>query len=144
MGKIKEWFNRYVIPEFTSGFFSIFLATFTMYSTNNLIIAGYVGSLADNISYYGVIVYRDMKKRKKKKGRIKFSDFMIEMRNLLIEFGVAEYLDTIIVRPFFLIVAPYFIPIYPLAVIVGGLIADVFFYIPTIFGYEFRKKTFKD
>jgi hypothetical protein len=144
MGRAREWFNRYALPEITSGFLSVFLATFTMYTTGNVIIAGYVGTLADNLSYYGIIVYRDLRKMHPKGKRIGFAEFMREMRNLLIEFGPAEYLDTIAIRPFFLILAPFFIPVYPIAIIVGGLLADFFFYIPTIFGYEFRKRTFKD
>jgi hypothetical protein len=144
MVKAREWLNRYALPEITSGFFSVFLATLAMYTTGNIVLAGYVGTLADNFSYYGIIVYRDLRKRRKKGGRIKFTDFITEMRNLLIEFGPAEYLDTIAIRPFFLVLAPFFVPIYPIAVIVGGFLADFFFYIPTIFGYEFRKRTFKD
>ena len=51
-------------------------------------------------------------------------------------FGFAEYLDSFVIRPSAGNVA--------LGLVLGKLIADVTFYVPTIFFYELRKKYIKN
>ncbi len=63
---------------------------------------------------------------------------------MVMEFGPAEYLDSFVIRPFFLAVLPSIIQNYSAAIFIGTLLADFIFYVPTIVSYEFRKKVFKD
>jgi len=111
---------------------------------NNLIIAAYIGTWADNFGYYGIILFKDLRERRKKDKGVKSVGFLKVLRNLTIEFGPAEYLDSFLLRPFYLTVVPLFIPFYNIAIIVGTVLADITFYLPTILGYESRKKVFKD
>ena len=62
------------------------------------------------------------------------------LRNLLLEFGVAELLDPLILRPALLILAMQLIPNLSLAFIAGKLTADLVFYTITICSLEARKK----
>lgn len=62
------------------------------------------------------------------------------LRNLLLEFGVAELLDPFILRPALLTLAMQLIPELPIAVIVGKVAADLLFYSVAIGSYELRKK----
>ncbi|HAU99407.1 MAG: hypothetical protein UX04_C0006G0034 [Microgenomates group bacterium GW2011_GWF2_45_18] len=59
-------------------------------------------------------------------------------------FGFAEYLDSFVIRPS----AMYFFSTWTgnvaLGLVLGKLIADVTFYVPTIFFYELRKKYIKN
>lgn len=62
------------------------------------------------------------------------------LRNLVLEFGVAELLDPLILRPAVLILAMQVIPSLSVALIVGKLTADLVFYTVTICSLELRKK----
>ena len=98
----------------------------------------------ENIGYYGQILYTDIKARKEKDEKITLIGLLKVLRNTVIEFGPGEYLDSFIIRP----AAMYFFPRVTgsvvLGLFLGKISADVTFYLPTIFAYEFRKKRFKD
>lgn len=116
----------------------------TIFLTENRILSAYAGTIGENIGYYSLIVIRehlhDFKNSKyegKKHGAI---GFLKTMRNLVVEFGVSEYLDSLIVRPFCMYIFPLIIGQFSVGIFVGKIVADVVFYIPTIVAYEFRKK----
>ncbi len=62
------------------------------------------------------------------------------LRTLLLEFGPAELLDPLLLRPALLALAIQLIPNLGLALLVGKLSADLFFYTVTISSYELRKQ----
>ena len=58
---------------------------------------------------------------------------------LLVEFGPAGLLDTLVTRPFMMAIGTRALG-FPWGVVVGKLAADVLFYLPVIFMYERRKQ----
>ncbi len=62
------------------------------------------------------------------------------LRTLLFEFGVAEFLDALLVRPAFLTIAMQVVPDLPLAVVIGKVAADCVFYTVAISSFEMRKQ----
>ncbi|MCB9152302.1 MAG: hypothetical protein H6641_26405 [Caldilineaceae bacterium] len=62
------------------------------------------------------------------------------LRNLLLEFGAAELLDTGLMRPALMTAALQLIPQLSIAIVVGKLAADIFFYGLAIMAYELRQK----
>lgn len=142
--KLLEWVYRY-IPSLTAAILvAIIFANLTRMLSGSIIVAAIVATWADNIAFYGIIAYRDIKSRKRKDKKITIIDLLKVMRNLFVEFGPAEYLDSFILRPFWLSAFPYFISNYSLAILLGSLAAEVSYFIPTIISYESRKKLFKD
>ena len=135
--KVKEWFHRYFWAEVLANIFSIIFA-FGGRSFHPLII-GYLGAIGDNVGFYGTIGFKDYRARFKKEG-FNIKSFFKTTRNILIEFGPAEYLDSFILRPFFIALFPLYIENFVLAVFLANMVANVTFYIPTIFSYEMRKK----
>ena len=57
-------------------------------------------------------------------------------RDLTLEFGPAEMLDSIVLRPVLMYVGLTMAPTPALGIIAGKLAADVGFYVPTIASYE--------
>lgn len=108
--------------------------------THNAIGTALGGTWGENIAYYSFIIFRDFKRRPRKN----FSEFWKISRNLLIEFGPAEFLDSFFIRPTAMYFFPKLLNNIALGLVAGKLSADFIFYIPTILGYEFRKKYFKD
>jgi hypothetical protein len=56
------------------------------------------------------------------------------------EFGIAEVIDSALVRPALIFAAPVLLDHVLLGWIVGGFIADATFYVVTIFSYEKFKR----
>jgi hypothetical protein len=129
----------------TIGVFSGALITYEL--TGNTILAAYIGTIGDNLGYYTYITFHEIKvdKKEQKVNNKKYgmSGFLKTSRSLLIEFGPGEALDSFIVRPAALILFPILLGNYVIGLIIGVLIADIIFYIPTIMSYELKKKHMK-
>lgn len=143
--KLKEWLKRYGSAELTGIVFSLVFANLSMGATGNIILSAFIGAWAENLGFYGTIVTRDLQSKKKMSGRpLNLKDYFHQLRNSIVEFGPPEYLDSLVIRPFYLSLFPHLISNYTLAIFLGTLLANVTYYIPTIALYEFRKKAFKD
>jgi hypothetical protein len=139
MKKIKEWIKRYVPAEIFATIGTILGAGFLYGITQNRIAAVYAGVIGENIGYYGFILICDLKKSKNGA-----SSYLKTIRNLILEFGFPEMLDSFLVRPFCLYWFSLWMPNYTIGIFIGKIIADVVFYIPTIIAYELRKKYARD
>lgn len=146
--KVREWLRRYIPAEIFATIGALLGAGVIYWITNNAIAAAYAGTIGENIGFYGFIVSRDLvvsrRHHKKNNKKFGFLGLVKNVRNLLVEFGPAEVLDSLIVRPFAMFIFPIILGNFPLGILVGKLAADVTFYIPTIISYELRKKHFVD
>ena len=142
--KVKEWANRYGPPLVLATLTAVIVATLTYMAFGNKILSAVLGTWADNLVFYGIVAYRDIKARRGKDGKVTLGGFLKVMRNMAMEFGPAEYLDSFLIRPFLLAVFPLFISPYSLGVLVGSIAAEFTFFLPTILSYETRKKIFSD
>jgi hypothetical protein len=61
-------------------------------------------------------------------------------RNLTVEFALAEVIDSFVTRPVFMDVAMRTTGNLAIGVVIGKLIGDVTFYLPTIVSYELRRR----
>lgn len=142
--KIKEWFKRYFPAEILALVGALAGASLVYFLTGNRIIAAYGGAIGENIGYYGLIISKDIRKsirtHKDKKLKYGLRSFAKDVRNLFVEFGLSETLDSFIIRPFAMYVFPIILGSYTLGIVVGKFAADITFYIPTIIFYEIRKK----
>jgi len=142
--KLKEWFKRYAFAEFVGIVFVLVFSNISMIFFGNKIVSGFIGTWSDNLGFYGTIISKDIKESRKRNKILGIRDYLIQFRNMIIEFGPAEYLDSFLIRPFYLIFFPYIISNYSLAIFIGTILADITYFIPTIISYEFRKKNFKN
>lgn len=147
--KIKEWCDRYLVAEIISVTVGLVFALVLKATMMNTIIIAFIVTWIQNIGFYGYIVWKDLramhKTKKEFKGKgIGIKEFLVQFRNMIIEFGPAEYLDSTIIRPFYLAVLPLAITNYGVAIFIGTILADISYYIPTIISYESRKKLFKE
>ncbi|PLW80504.1 hypothetical protein C0585_02300 [Candidatus Woesearchaeota archaeon] len=142
--KVKDWIKRYLPAEIMASIFSISFAYIAYFFTGNLIVSAFAGTWGDNTGYYGRIIYSDMKKslKKHKDHKIKYGwkSFFKTARNLFVEFGPGEFLDSFIIRPFTMWFFPVVLGNLALGIVIGKIIADITFYLPTVVMYELRKK----
>ncbi len=142
--KIIIWVKRYLLADILSTVLSLATAWLIMESTEDRVLAAFVGSAVASISFYGIIAIADVRKsiklHKSENRKYKIKSFLIDFRNLIIEFGPAEILDVLAVRPFFMYLIPKVTGDFLLGTFIGKMIADVIFFIPAILMYELRKK----
>lgn len=142
--KFKEWLKRYLWVEIIAILTAVVSGNISQIIFNNLIISAFIATWIDGIAYYGLMAYQDLRLRKKKDKKLKTLSYLKVLRDLLAEFGPAEYFDSVVLRPFFLAITPILVKDYSLAITIGSILASIVFYIPTIIGYETRKLIFKD
>jgi len=142
--KIREWIRRYLLADILSTLLSLATAWMINRTTGDNVLAAFLGSAMASISFYGIIAYSDVQKNLKHQRRHRltygFMAYVKDLRNLIIEFGPAEILDVLAVRPFLMYLMPKLIGGFLLGTFIGKMIADVIFFIPAIVMYEFRKK----
>ncbi len=146
--KIREWIKRYLTAEILSTLLSLGTAWLIHRTTQDNVLAAFVGSAMASISFYGIIAYSDVRKslkhHRKHDLRYGFAAYFKDLRNLIVEFGPSEILDVLAVRPFFMYLMPKVMGEFLLGTFVGKMIADVVFFIPAIVMYEVRKKHLND
>ena len=109
------------------------------FTSNNIIIA-YVTALAESIGYYSYAIIREfIAQRRNHSGNI-LSNLRKSLRNVFLEFGPAEMMDSFITRPAAMYIFPLITGNVTVGIIVGKLAADVVFYIPTIISREVMKR----
>jgi len=140
--KIKRWVKRFLPAEVVGTVVAIVVSSFTHYYTNNAIIAAYAGSLSETIAFYTTIIIHDTltaSKRLKEEGKtLSPRGFAYLLRNILLDFGIAELLDSMLLRPFCMYVFPIWLRNYQLGILAGKIASDIVFYMPVIISYEIR------
>lgn len=142
--KIREWIKRYLPGEILGTIGALIGAGLIYFLTKNRILSAYAGAVGENIGYYGFIFIKehinDLDNSKKMNKEHGIKGFFKTIRNLFVEFGFSEMLDSLIIRPFCMYIFPLITGQFGLGIFIGKLVADIFFYIPTIIAYELRKK----
>ena len=144
MKKLIEWLKRYLLAEIVSTILSLATAWTIKVCFDENVIAAFAGSAMASISFYGIIAFSDIRKNlnhhQQHEIKYGFISYFKDVRNLVVEFGPAEIIDVIAVRPFFMYLIPRLTGHFLLGTFIGKMIADVAFYIPAVIMYEIRKK----
>jgi hypothetical protein len=136
---VGEWVRRYGPAELLAlvGALAGWLAADL--ATGNTLVAAYAAALGDNVAYYGFLATREVRARWRVAPGSPLGVGVRACVALAIEFGPAEALDSLVVRP--ACVAVGVAAIGPVAgVLAGKLVADLVFYVPVIATYELRKR----
>src|SRR5690606_13349067 len=104
------------------------------------ILAAYVGALSENIGFYGAIIIGDIIKAKKNSEHWTWKHSLPVLRNILIEFGGAEVLDSLVMRPGMIYLFTTIFTTYELGALVGVVVSDILFYGLAVLSAELTKK----
>ncbi len=129
--KISTWIKRYLPAEILAVIGALLGGLIINVLFRNSVLTALGATWGENIGYYGIIILRDLKKQR--------HVFKV-IRNLILEFGPAEYLDSFLIRPFMMYFFPRILNNLTLGLIAGKFAADFIFYIPTIISYELKNK----
>lgn len=131
--KIKIWIKRYLPAEISSIVLGFVITLLSYHFTQNKLLSAYIGTIADNLGYYGFLFLRDFKQKKNR-------NFFKILKNIYLEFGIAEFFDSLFIRAFSIYFFSNLISPYGVGVIIGKICADIIFYMQIIFVYEMMHK----
>jgi hypothetical protein len=87
----------------------------------------YAATIGEGIAFYAVLLIRDVRRR---------PGVARAVRGLVLEFGPAELLDTLAVRPGAMLLGPWLLGSVTFGVLAGKVAADLVFYAIAIVSYE--------
>ncbi|MFA6391993.1 MAG: hypothetical protein WCW66_04575 [Patescibacteria group bacterium] len=133
--------KRYGWQEVCGTITAMLGALIAQQSTSNPITTAYAGTAGENVGFYGFAFVREI--RLHRKDDISFLRIIWRtIRNLVLEFGPAEFFDSSLIRPACMLGAQKLFGNPLVGVFVGKIMADVVFYGIAGKSYELRKKLF--
>ena len=154
--RIGGWLRRYLPAEIAGTTAALLGLTMALQAEQSMATTAVVGVWSEVIGFYGAIVVQEWlaeqrRHRQSLANPMPLCTFYTSvrqtigflsrlLRNLVLEFGAAELLDPLILRPALLMLAMQLISDLPVALIAGKVTADLVFYSVTIGSLELRKK----
>lgn len=146
--KLREWFIRYA-PAEAAGTATALTGYWVMYwTTSNLALAALAAALCENVGYYTMAIGRETVRYWRLYGhRSRAPRLWLacvhSLRDALVEFGPAEILDSLMVRPGLFYLLPHtFAGHHGIAVVLAKFVADAVFYLLAIISHELSKRVF--
>lgn len=143
--KLREWVGRY-LPAEILGTVTALAAAWTVHAaSDSLISAAVAGTIGEGLGYYGCMAVREVRyhdARHRHHGwlRRRWLTGTRTIRDLLIEFGPAELVDSLLARPLFMYLLPSLLDNFTAGILLGKLAADVVFYGLAIGAYELKQR----
>jgi hypothetical protein len=143
--KLKEWVGRY-LPAELLGTITALAAAWTVHAaSDSLISAAVAGAIGECVGFYGCMVVREAFRNDARhchhgRRRRLWLTGSRTVRDLLIEFGPAELVDTVLVRPLFMYLLPSLLDNFTAGILLGKLAADAIFYSLAIGAYELKQQ----
>jgi hypothetical protein len=141
---VREWLRRYGPAEVLSLLSTVGAAAITAQAGGSNLAIALAATWAGNLAYFGLILGQDVwrtRRQLRQEGRAyTWGTFGRNVRALVVEFGAAEALDSLLIRPTLMYWLPRWLHSVPQGVLLAKFAADVTFYVPAIISYELSKK----
>jgi hypothetical protein len=124
-----RWLRRYLPAEAAALLAAVASAQLVSILTDSRAMAAVAGAWGETCVYYAVMLVREVDAAE---------TLWRAVRNLVLEFGVPEALDSLLVRPTLMYVASQLVGDVSEAILIGKIASDVIFYVPVIAAYELR------
>lgn len=140
-GRVREWIGRYLVAELT-GLTAALLAALavTSWDPGQLAVAAYASALGEGVGFYaGFLLVRYLREEIDGPPRRRIA---VIVAAAVVEFGPAEILDTVVIRPAAMYLASWATGNVIIGVLIGKVAADVVFYGLAITSYEMLVRRF--
>ncbi|GAA3705906.1 hypothetical protein GCM10022204_24390 [Microlunatus aurantiacus] len=134
-GRVREWIGRYLVAEL-AGLTTALLAALaaTAWAPDRLAVAAYASALGEGVGFYaGFLLVRYLREDIEGPPRRRLA---VIVAAAVVEFGPAEILDTVLIRPAAMYLASWATGNVIVGVLIGKVAADVVFYGLAITSYE--------
>jgi len=140
--KIKEWVGRYVGAEILATLGALFgtILAMSLPGELGLIATAYLATAGENLGFYGWMIHKEHASLPEEKKDLHSIHKLSHIgRSLFLEFGIAELLDSALLRPACMYTAIRLTNDPIIGTVIGKFAADVTFYVPAIACYEIKK-----
>lgn len=142
--KVREWVRRYLPLELAGWVGELGGAALAYWLTGSLAVAALTATVGSSVGYYlpayvNALRWAYASQQGPWWSRTAVAN-ALAVRSLTVEFGLGEAVDSLVVRPALIFAAPLLVGHVVWGWIIGGLLADVVFYVLTIFSYERFKR----
>ena len=139
--KLIEWVRRYLPNELAGWAGELGAAVAAYYLTGSYAAAVVAGTIGASAGYSATAYANGLRwSYAAQAGRSRPIRALIAnaltVRSIAVEFGPAEAIDSIVIRPIALYVFPFVVGNTAVGFVVGSVVADVAFYVMAIFSYE--------
>lgn len=142
ISKPLEWLKRYLPLEIAATACALSGGMASAYLGASPTVVAYAATWSENLGFYGVALVRELKRRAGGQP-LSFAAatpaLVPSSRALLAEFGLAELLDSFVIRPAAMYAMPMLTGDLALGLLAGKIIADAGFFGLAIIAYEWRK-----
>jgi hypothetical protein len=142
--RISEWLLRYGPAELLSSLATLGAAVVVQWIGGGGLNIALAATWAGNLAYFGLILMQDVWRTRRELNaqhrRYTPVTWWRNVRALIAEFGAAEALDSLLIRPALMYWLPRWLGSVPQGVIAAKFAADITFYIPAILSYELTKR----
>ena len=142
--KIKEFSKRYLPAEIVGTLTAIGAASIAHIFSDNLVFIAYIATLGEAVGFFSTIFIQHFlnfsKKRKTENKQFSLSNISKIISHVFLEFGPAEILDSLVLRPFFMYLFPSLVKNFTLGILLGKIAGDITFYLLVILSYEMQKR----
>lgn len=136
--RLGAWVRRYALAELLGTACALLSALLAAKLGANTVTIAVAGAWGEVIGFYLPMLVQEL--RTQWQSRRLPGALWCTLRNLLLEFGAAELLDTGLIRPTLITGVVHLVPQLSLGVIVGKLLADCFFYGMAIVGRQMSQR----
>ncbi len=141
--KVRLWVRRYGVAELVGLVTAILGYAVAKSAGAGMVLAAYGATIGENVGYYGVLTVRefvhDIRAARGADPTYRGRGTARTIANLLIEFGPAEALDAVVVRPLSIGLATA--ALGGTGVVIGKIAADLVFYVPVVITFEVRRRS---
>jgi hypothetical protein len=127
-----RWLRRYLPAELVCTPCALLCGFAVSALTGSTAAAAVASTWGENAGFYGTMLVRELRSRG-------LRSLPAVVRDLFLEFGPAEVLDSFLVRPAAIYAALLLAPHPALGIVAGKLAADVSFYAPAIVSHELQR-----
>lgn len=139
--KVIEWVKRYLPNEIAGWTGELGSAAATYHLTGSFAAAVVAGTLGSSVGYYGIAYINTVRwSYQSLAGRNPLMRVLVAnglaVRSIAVEFGPAEAIDSLVIRPSMLFLGPAVVGNVAVGWVLGSLTADAAFYVFAIVSYE--------
>lgn len=134
--KAYQWCARYLPAELVGTVFAMVGALFAWRFTNDRAVTAFAATVAEFVGFYGLVVGRELWQRRVVPGAWSVKANRLVLAAIVAEFGAAEILDSLLVRPAAMYVGPLVTGHAAAGALLGKILADLLFYACAIVSYE--------
>jgi len=140
---LRKWIKRFLPAEVVGIISAIASAWVASSLGTHRVGVAFTASIAETVGFYLTIMVTDAlllrKQLKLEHHPLTLPALLLAtIKNMVLDFGLAELADSFVVRPLFMYLFPLWLKDYTMGIVAGKIVSDLVFYVPVIVAGRIR------